>query len=259
MSSNAATEPNAYFEARTKSGEIFGPFPYSWHPELIHCPTTTAPFKARSLGAERWDSWWRLSRLDITGFVPPDPDAIRNEWFRFLRAVARENSTLAQLQAGDHASGFDPLAVEYAGFACVCAIRSPDEPARFDYENGGDCRASISVMRVTRQPQPDSTFDKIFAMAEEWEQYLETRKGSDKFLGQDLSGMRNSEFEPFLPNFFFRPFCRDNPEESRESVIFALRPLHNNYLSIEFVMQESRIRPELSRLPRLLEIIKRMK
>ena len=36
MSSNAATEPNAYFEARTKSGEIFGPSRI--RPELSRLP-----------------------------------------------------------------------------------------------------------------------------------------------------------------------------------------------------------------------------
>jgi len=253
------TEPNAFFEVRTKSGDIFSPFPHSWQSALINCALTAVPFAARSLGTQNWDSIYRLKPLDIPGFVPPAADATREEWFRFLRAAAREFCTPVQLPAGRLTFGFDPLAVEYAGFTCVSASSAPDAPARFDYENGGCCRVSISVFRLDREQQSDSALDKTLAVVEEWEEYLERRKGSDECVYQGGSRISASDLDRFHPDFYFRYFCRKTPQKRPETVIFAMRPFGDNYLSIEFVSEEYRSNLELPRFQRLLEIIKRMR
>ena len=250
-------EPNAYFEVLTRAGEIFGPFPHSWYSDLMNCTPTSIPFKARSVGAEPWGSWWRLAPLDLPDFVPPPAEAIREEWFRFLKAASREFCTPARLPVLIHASGFEPLAVEDAGFTCVSASLPTDLPARFDYENGGCCRVSISVGRFTRQPVSDSAHDKTFAAVEEWLEDLKKRTASNECVYQGGSWIRASNLERFYPDFYFSYFCQRNSKGRQETVIFALRFFGDNYLSIEFVVEDFRSTEE-PRLQRLLEIIKRM-
>ena len=244
---------DGFFEVRTNDGVIFGPFPYAWRAQVINCARSVKPVMARSLGTGGWDSIYRVKPPVTPEFLTPEDSVTNDEWFRFLRAMARDFSEPTGWRG--QIAGFDPIAIEDAGFTCVFAERDTRKPPRFEYENGGNSRASISLEQFGQNFQSKSTLNQILALAEEWEKALEHRRAPEDFFGNGFA--RSLDLSRFHQDFWFRGISRTNQKGRREDVVYALRLLGDRtYLSIEFVVEEFLSGWEMRRLERFLEIIK---